>query len=50
MDGYVCGCIYDDKFMPKHIVSNEIEICKKMMGSKYVKSDLNDCIVQIKRL
>ena len=29
MDGYVCGCIYDDKFMPKHIVSNEIEICKK---------------------
>lgn len=29
MDGYVCGCIYDDEFMPKHIVSNEIEICKK---------------------
>lgn len=50
MDGYVCGCIYDDKFMPKHIVSNEIEICKKMMGSKYVKSDLNDCIVQIKQI
>lgn len=50
MDGYVCGCIYDDEFMPKHIVSNEIEICKKMMGSKYVKSDLNDCIVKIKQI
>ena len=50
MDGYVCGCIYDDKFMPKHIVSNEIEVCKEMMGSKYVKSDLNDCIVKIKQI
>lgn len=50
MDGYVCGCIYDDKFMPKHVVSNNIDICKKMMGSKYVKSDMNDCISQIKQI
>lgn len=50
MDGYICGCIYDDKFMPKHVVSNNIDICKKMMGSKYVQSDMNDCIFQIKQI
>ena len=50
MDGYVCGCIYDDEFMPKHVVSNEINICKKMMGSKYVKSDLNNCILKIQQI
>ncbi len=50
MNGYICGCIYDDNFMPKHVVTNEINICKDMMGSKYVKSDLNDCIVKIKQI
>lgn len=50
MNGYVCGCIYDDKFMPKHIISNDLETCKKMMGSKYVKSDLAGCISKIKQL
>jgi len=49
-NGYVCGCIFDDKFMPKHIVTDSIEDIKKMMGSKYVKSDLDNCISRIKRL
>lgn len=44
MGGYVCGCVYDEEFMPKHMVTNDIEICKQMMGSKYVKSDLKNCI------
>lgn len=48
--GYVCGCIYDDSFMPKHVISNDIEVCKKMMGSKYVQSDLGKCITNMKRL
>lgn len=49
--GYVCGCIYNNKdFMPKHIVTNKIEDIEKMMGSKYVKSDLGYCVNNIKRL
>lgn len=46
--GYVCGCIYDDDIMPKHIVSNKINDVKKMMGSKYVTSDIKECIEQLK--
>ena len=36
--------------MPKHIITNDLEICKKMMGSKYVKSDMSDCLHEINRL
>lgn len=42
--GYVCGCIYDERFMPKHIITDDIKMVRKMMGSKYVKSDLGKCI------
>ena len=48
--GYVCGCVYDDSQMPKHVVTNDFETCKKMMGSKYVKSDMSGCIAAIKAL
>ncbi len=48
--GYVCGCIYDEQFMPKHVVTNDIGTCHQMMGSKYVKSDLTGCLAQIKKL
>ena len=42
--GYVCGCVYDGDFQPKHIVTNEFTLVQKMMGSKYVKSDMGSCI------
>jgi coenzyme F420-reducing hydrogenase beta subunit len=45
--GYVCGCIYDEKFMPKHILSCNALDVQRMMGSKYVKSDLGLCIREI---
>lgn len=48
--GYVCGAIYDDKFIVKHIVSNSIDDIKKMRGSKYVQSLIGDCYKQIKLL
>ena len=48
--GYVCGCIYDENLMPKHVLTNDFAVCKKMMGSKYVKSDVSVCISQIKKL
>lgn len=48
--GYVSGCVYDDNWMPKHIVTNSLDLIKKMMGSKYVKSDLNMVYKQIQSL
>lgn len=48
--GYVCGCVYDDNFMPKHIVTNDFALVQKMMGSKYVKSDMNRCIREMEFL
>lgn len=48
--GYVCGCIWDDEMNAKHIVSNNIDIVRKMQTSKYVQSDLNDCFEQIEKL
>lgn len=47
---YVCGCAYDDELMPRHIVSNDGAGIRHMMGSKYVKSDLVEALVQIKNL
>ena len=47
---YVCGCIYDENNMPKHIVSDRIEDIYKMMGSKYVQSDLSECYGKIATL
>lgn len=48
--GYVCGCIYDDSFMPQHVVSNEKDTVEKMMGSKYVMSDIGHCIREMRNL
>lgn len=42
--GSVCGCIYDDAFLPSHILTSDPAMVRKMMGSKYVKSDMGDCI------
>lgn len=47
---YVCGCIYDNEMMPKHIVSRDYADIKRMMGSKYVKSDVVDALAEIKKL
>lgn len=48
--GYVCGCVWDEDMMPKHIISNDIEDIKKMQGSKYVQSNLTDVLKDIKRI
>ncbi|BDS16277.1 Coenzyme F420 hydrogenase/dehydrogenase, beta subunit C-terminal domain [Clostridium perfringens] len=49
-NGYICGCVYDDEFMPKHVVTNDRKIVEKMMGSKYVMSDMNNCIKEMKKI
>lgn len=48
--GYVCGCVYDEAQMPRHVVADDLETCRKMMGSKYVKSDVQGCIAAVKEL
>lgn len=49
-DGYVCGCIWDKEFLPKHVVTNDILIVDKMMGSKYVQSNIEECYDMIEEL
>ena len=48
--GYVCGCLFDENFKLKHIVSNSIEDVKKMQGSKYIQSYIGYCYSEIKNL
>ena len=48
--GYVCGAIYDENFMVKHIVTNDIDLLPKLRSSKYLQSDIEDCFKQIKKL
>lgn len=46
----VCGCIYDADMMPKHIISKTDADIRKMMGSKYVKSDMSEALLRMKEL
>ncbi|WP_088188416.1 Coenzyme F420 hydrogenase/dehydrogenase, beta subunit C-terminal domain [Desulfosporosinus sp. FKA] len=41
--GYVCGCVLDH-LVPKHIVSNNWNDVLRMQDSKYVQSDMRNCI------
>lgn len=45
--GYVCGCILDEGFNVKHVVTNNIELVRSMADSKYVQSDLMDVYLRI---
>lgn len=46
--GFVCGCIYNEKMEAIHVISNKIDIINRMMGSKYVQSDITECYSEIK--
>lgn len=48
--GYVCGCLYDQNFMPQHVLTNDLDVVKQMMGSKYVQSDLGECLIEMKKV
>lgn len=48
--GYVCGAVYDENYMVKHIVTNDREMLSKIRSSKYLQSDMNDCFRKIKDL
>lgn len=48
--GYVCGCIYDCNMKAIHTCTNDLNIVHKMMGSKYVQSEIQSCMDEIKKL
>lgn len=47
LHGYVCGCILDDKLVARHIVSNKLSDIERMQDSKYVQSDMGNCMCEI---
>lgn len=49
MNGYVCGCIIDDDMKIKHVVTNDLSVVERMMGSKYVQSDMGECLQTIRK-
>ena len=42
-NGFVCGALLNDELRVVHELTDSIEICRKMRGSKYVQSDIGDC-------
>ena len=49
-NGYVCGCVYNEKTEAIHIVTNSTEDVLRMYGSKYVQSRAYPCFERIKEL
>lgn len=47
-NGIVCGATYNDNMNVEHIIIDNINDLKKMNGSKYVQSNINNCYKQIK--
>ncbi len=48
MDGYVVGCVFDNNYEVKHILTNDIKDIYKMQGSKYVESSISYLYTPIK--
>ena len=48
--GYVCGAAFNNNFIVKHKIVSTIEGIPSLCGSKYVQSDLNECLKRIKML
>jgi len=48
--GMVCGAVLDcQSFNVKHIISNNPSDIERMMGSKYVQSDMGNCLNEVKK-
>ena len=48
--GFICGCIYNQEMKAVHTCTNDIEVVHRMMGSKYVQSDIRCCFDEVKEL
>ena len=49
-NGYVAGATYDDNFVVRHIIINEISELYKLRGAKYSQSNLGDTFFNIRKL
>lgn len=50
INGYVCGCVYNDSLEAIHVLSNDMKVIEKMYGSKYVQSHADHCFSKIVEL
>lgn len=49
-DGYVCGCIFSDRYEAVHILTRNRTDVDRMRGSKYVQSNTKDVYPRVKEL
>jgi len=49
-DGAVCGCVLDDALKVKHVVGTSPAAIRRMQGSKYVQSSMENCFTEIPEL
>ena len=47
---YVAGAVWQENMSVKHILSNEIDVVNKMKGSKYLQSNISDCLPLLKKI
>lgn len=46
--GMVCGCVWDDCLVARHILANNLSDVDRMRSSKYVQSDMGNCFAEIR--
>ena len=49
LGGYVCGCVMDDGYIIRHILTNSYADLAQIQGSKYVQSNIAEIIPQIQK-
>lgn len=47
--GLICGCIFDDNMVARHVLTDEWHVIKRMQGSKYVQSDTASVYISVKK-
>lgn len=47
--GYVCGAAFNKNWEVEHIIINNIEDLERLQRSKYVQSDIKNCLKDIKK-
>lgn len=50
LGGYVCGAVFSDGLVVKHLLTNDIKEIPRFSGSKYVQSDIRGIYQQISKL
>lgn len=48
--GYVSGCIWNEELQAEHIVTQDVNLIRKMAYSKYVQSSIGNCYSKIKKI